>query len=148
MANVERFNKEIDKITEREVVFDFVSRLTIGKDFINQDYNNTENTNDRQFIFNDNAKLKDDILANIIRTLDTSDIHNLSKIKTAYKTIGIGEKSVSIAVPLGCTLYRIIQEKTGQDVTKCFEPKGNVYTAEFDTPSTHIDTYKAYFRSV
>ena len=145
MANVEPFNYKIDKITEREVVYDFLSRLSIGKDFINKDYNSSTNDNDKQIIFPAETLFKDEILLNIIRTMDVSDIINLDKIKTAYKSVGIGEKSVTIEIPSGCTLYRIIQEKTGQDVTQCFEMINNAYIATFDVETTIPDIYKAYY---
>ena len=145
MANVDPFNYKLDKITEREVVYDFVSRLSIGKDFINKDYNSSTNSNDKQVIFPAETMLKDEILMNMIRTMDTSDILHLDKIKTAYKSIGVGEKTVTISIPSGCTLYRIIQEKTGQDVTQCFTRSGNTYIATFDVVTTIPDIYKAYY---
>ena len=145
MSNVEMFNYRLDKITERETVFDFVSRLSIGKDFVNQDYNPNTNTNDKQNIFPAGYMLKDEVLYNIIRTLATSDILHLDKIKTSYKSIEVGNKSVTITIPSGCTLYRIVQEKTGQDVTTCFTKTGSNYVANFDVPTTHSDIYKAYY---
>ena len=145
MANVEPFNYDLDKITEREVVFDFVSRLNIGKDFTNQDYNSGANNNDKQNILPAGMMLKDGVLMNIIRTMDMSDILHLDKIKTAYKTVAIGERNVTINIPNGCILYRIIQEKTGQDVTQCFTKNAETYVANFDVPFTHVDTYKAYY---
>ena len=82
---------------------------------------------------------------NLIRTMDTSDITHLDTIKTTYKTINAGDKSVSIVAPSGYTLYRIIQEKTGEDVTACFSKSGDNYTITFDVPCTQTDTYKAYY---
>lgn len=145
MANVNPFNYELDKITERETVYDFVSRLSIGRDFINKDYDSGANSNDKQVIFPADSMLKDEILMNIIRTMDVSDIMHLDKIKTAYKSINAGKKSVTIKIPSGCVLYRIIQEKTGQDVTQCFTKSGDTYTVVFDVPTTHEDIYKAYY---
>ena len=145
MAQVNPFDYKIDKITEREVVYDFISRLSIGKDFVNQDYNSATNSNDKQVIFPAGYMVKDEVLMNMIRTMDTSDIIHLDKIKTAYKTINAGTKSVTIMIPNGCTLYRIVQEKTGQDVTQCFTKSGSTYVANFDVPTTIQDTYKAYF---
>ena len=145
MANVDPFNYRLDKITERETVFDFVSRLSIGRDFVNKDYNSGTNSNDKQIILPAGMMLKDEVLMNIIRTMDMSDILHLDKIKTAYKSVVIGDKSVSIEIPSGCTLYRIIQEKTGQDVTQCFTKSGSNYITTFDVPCTHVDTYKAYY---
>lgn len=145
MANVDSFNYDLDKITERETVYDFVSRLSIGINFSNQDYNAGTNNNDKQIILPAGMKLKDGVLMNMIRTMDTSDILHLDKIKTSYKSVGIGEKSVTIAIPSGCTLYRIIQEKTGEDVTQCFVKNGNNYVATFDVGTSIADIYKAYY---
>lgn len=146
MANVQNgFTYELDKITEREVVFDFLSRLSIGRDFINQDYNSSTNANDKSIIFPAGMMFKDEVLMNMIRTMDMSDIFHLDKIKTAYKSVAVGEISVTIEIPTGCTLYRIMQEKTGQDVTQCFTKNENNYIAIFDVPVTHEDTYKAYY---
>ena len=145
MPNVDPFNYRLDKITEREVVYDFVSRLNIGKDFVNKDYDSGANANDKQVILPAGMMLKDEVLMNMIRTMDMSDILHLDKIKTAYKSVGVGEKSVTIEIPANCTLYRIMQEKTGQDVTQCFTKNNNTYVATFDVPTSHTDNYKAYY---
>lgn len=145
MANVNTFNYELDKITERETVYDFVSRLKTGRAFENKDLDSGANDNDVSVIFPAGVKLKDEILSNIIRTMDVSDIIHLSKIKTSYKSINTGDTSVTIKIPNGCTLYRIIQEKTGYDVTSCFSKSGSNYVATFSVPATHSDTYKAYY---
>ena len=145
MANVDPFNYRLDKITERETVYDFVSRLSIGKDFVNKDYNSGTNSNDKQIIFPAGTMLKDELLMNMIRTMDVSDIIHLDKIKTTYKSVTVGERSVTIEIPSGYTLYRIMQEKTGQDVTQCFTKSGSTYITNFDVPCTHVDTYKAYY---
>lgn len=148
MANVDPFNYRLDKVTERETVYDFVSRLNIGKDFINKDYNSGANADDKQVIFPAGAMLKDEILTNMIRTMDMSDILHLDKIKISYKSIEVGEKSVIIPIPSDCILYRIVQEKTGHDVTQCFNKSGDTYVTTFDVPTTHADIYKAYYYTV
>ena len=38
------FNYELDKITEKETVYDFVERLKIGRDFLLSDFSNIENS--------------------------------------------------------------------------------------------------------
>ena len=145
MAQKTPFNYDLDKITEREVVYDFVSRLSLGKDFINKDYDSGANSGDKQIILPAEMMLKDEVLMNMIRTMDISDIHHLDSIKTTYSAINAGVHIVNIKIPSGYTLYRIIQEKTGQDVTTCFVNTGNTYRADFDVPTTHKDIYKAYF---
>lgn len=148
MANTNPFNYKLDKITEREVVFDFISRLSIGKDFVNQDYDAGANSNDKQIIIPADTMLKDGVLMNIIRTMDMSDILHLDTIRTAYKSVEVGEKSVTIVIPPDCILYRIVQEKTGHDVTQCFTKSDNAYIATFDVPTSITDTYKAYYYTV
>ena len=139
MAENIPFNYNLDKITEREVVPDFVTRLTIGNDLINPDDND-------KVIIPAKAKLKDVVLMNMIRTFDISDIEYLDSIKTTYKKVRIGSTAVIIDIPEGYTCYRIIQEKTGQDVTNCFNLLDDgTYKAEFDVPATNDDIYKAYF---
>lgn len=147
------FNKDLDKITEREVVPDFVSRLSIGKDLTNPDDEN-------KVIIPVGTKLKDGVLMNMIRTFNISDIEHLDSIKTTYTKVSAGETSISIPMPTdnddnihtGYLLYRVVQERTGQDVSECF--KYNVYEDEaghvyykfdLDVPTTHDDIYKAYF---
>lgn len=145
MANVNPFNYQLDKITEREMVFDILSRLSIGKDFVNKDYDSGANADDKQIIFPAGSMIKDEVLMNMIRTMDTSDIAHLDKIRTSYKTVVVGDKSVSITIPSGCTLYRIVQENTGYNVTHHFNKLGSSYVANFDVPATINDIYKAYY---
>ena len=158
MANSDlTFNPNLDKITEREVVPDFVSRLSIGNDFINQD--DVDEDGNPKVIIPAGAKLKDDVLANMIRTFDICDIEHLDCIKTTHGKLYAGEKSIMIPMPTdndnnnhtGYVLYRIVQESTGYDVTDCFEYMYNevndcsYYKATLDTFAYHDDNYKAYF---
>jgi hypothetical protein len=144
MANMSEFNYPLDKITERETVFDFVERLGIGVDFTNPNYNGAENDIDKQIIFGANTKVKDGILAQIISTLAISDLINLNNVKTSFKAVKAGETKVGILVPNGATLYKIIQEKTGQDVTACFSRvTSDYYGTTFDVPIEHSDIFKA-----
>ena len=147
MAQKEPFNYGLDKITEREVVFNFISRLSMGQDFTNQDYDNGSNFDDKQVIFPAGMKFKDEVLMNMIRTMDMTDIFHLDSIKTTYRSVEADSKSIVIGIPKGYTLYRIIQEKTGHDVTKYFTKhvSGGFYECKFDSPTTHTDIYKAYF---
>lgn len=143
MSEINNFNYDLDKITESETVYDFVSRLSIGKNFVNRDHR--LGTNGKTILFPAGTKLKDEILMNIITAMDTCDINHLDKIKTDYTTINIGSQNVSFTVPDGYTLYRIVQEKTGYDVTDCFTESNNRYTFHFDVCATHPDIYKAYY---
>ena len=131
------FDLDLDKITEREVVPDFVERLSIG--------NNLIDLYDSKTIFPAGTRLLDGVIRNMIQTMDESDIKHLKSIKTTYTSVEEGSPYASILIPTGYTLYRIIQEKTGMDVTECFVDNGEYeYLANFDTPATCKDTYKAY----
>ena len=145
MAEKKPFQYDIDKITERETVFDFVSRLSIGRDFVNQDYDSGANSGDKQIILPKNIKLKDGVLMQIIRALDISDKLNLDKLKTSYKSVAAGTKTVNIADPTNAKLIRIVQEKTGMDVTEYFSRSGSNYTTTFDVAMTNADIFKAYY---
>ena len=151
MANIDRaFDPGLDKITEREVVTNFVERLSIGEDFTNPDDLN-------KVIIPVGTKLKDGVLMNMIRTFNISDIEHLDSIKTTYTKIYAGDTSVSIPMPndnnihTGYILYRIVQESTGQDVSNCFEYMYDeendcrYYMTTFDVPASTDDIYKAYF---
>lgn len=146
MANTTEFNYNLDKITEREVVPDFVERLSIGNAF--SIYINDGN----KVIFNSTTKLKDGILANIIKTLNISDIESLDKFVISY--VKVAPNSDSITIPPGkyytasgslATVTskpnKIIQESTGLDVTDCFDG----LTATLDVLTTRNDIYKAYW---
>lgn len=145
MAKKEPFNYDQDLITERETVFDFVSRLDIGLDFINQDYDSGANSGDKQVILPAHTMLKNGVLMQIIRALDISDKLNLDKLKTSYKLVNAGAKTVNIAVPTNAKLIRIVQEKTGMDVTEYFSRSGSNYTTTFDVAMENTDIFKAYY---
>ena len=68
LNNTPHFNPELDKITERELVYDIVSRLRIGNDMQNPDSDLSGGIGN---FFDAGARLKDDILTNIIRSLNT-----------------------------------------------------------------------------
>lgn len=138
LNNTIEFDPKLDKITEREVVPNFVSRLSIGEDLINPD-------DEDKVIIPAGVKLKDGVLMNMIRTMDISDINHLNSIKTTYDVVETGDLTVVINIPEGYALYRIIQEKTGMDITSCFAKEDNTYITKFDVPATVEDIYKAYF---
>lgn len=137
MAEMQPFNSDLDKITEREVVPDFVSRLKIGKKFLDENGHK---------LFDENSKLKDDILLQIIKSINTYDIFKISIFKTSYTVIEAGSKNAAITVPESANIYKIIQEKTGLDVTECFKKITNkTYVAEFASAIPHQDIFKAYY---
>ena len=177
----DEYHPGIDKVTERELVYDILTRLNLGKPFKNSDYTSVNNNDETEEIFPIGFRLKggvkdvepidlddeyhgldrnqDGILMNIIRTLDTTHIENLDTIVTRYGKVSKGDTEVIIEYAREEThfLYKIIQESTGQDVTRSFD--ATIYDAEdengdhysykrkvFDVPAEHDDVYKAFFR--
>lgn len=85
MANVTGFNHDLDKITERELVYDIYSRIKSGKDlklkneiyFENDSSFSSilENNGIEQLIFNKKSFIKD-IDKKILSTIDTDIVNN------------------------------------------------------------------------
>lgn len=140
MANTSGFNNELDKITEREVVYDFVSRLKFGKDLTNIIEHNTA----QRVIVSAGEKLKD-LICRIIMMMPSYVINNIIGLRVASLEISVGSVSAAISQPSGKTLLRAISETTGQDITDCFTLSGGTYTIAVNTPYTSKDTVKMYF---
>lgn len=126
------FNKDIDKITEREVVNDFVERLYIGDYFKNPNYTGMKNRDgEQEYVFSRYDKLKDDILSEIITSLPTYCINHLSGIGSTYnKNWG---KRIRLFIPENKSLIKIIHEETGFDVTNLFLLNNTYENLYFDT---------------
>lgn len=96
MANNEEFNPELDKITEREVVYDFVNRLRIGRSIQSVDsYNNYT-------LFSPPEKLEN-ILARLAMANNEDLAANIGKLYTMWRlctkgstTVGIGNVTIDI----------------------------------------------------
>lgn len=140
MANNNGFNGDLDKITEREVVYDFVSRLKFGKNLTNINEHNKSSV----VIVRAGEKLKD-LICRLIMFLPSYVIDNIVGLTIAKLEINIGSASVAISQPNGKTLLRAISETTGQDITDCFTLSGSAYLLEVDTPYTTKDIIKLYF---
>ena len=110
MANTSGFNRPLDLITEREVVYNFVTRLMIGEDWTDPEYSNT--------IFSQNLHLKN-ILRQIAKYLPTSVYNNLQTLETTYAEVSSGDTSVHLNI-YGTQLLLAISERTGQDLTDAF----------------------------
>ena len=141
MANTSGFNQDLDKITEREVVPDFVSRLTFGKDVTNDNELNVS----QQILVPKKTKLKD-VITRLIMLLPTFADKHLMEIYVVDHTIAVGAKEVTINKPSGKTLVAAISESTGQDIVSCFAVSGSAYKATFNTPYTAADNLKLYFK--
>lgn len=142
MATTNGFNHELDKITERETVYDFVSRLKFGKDVTNTiEHGTTQRT-----LFSAGTKLKE-VISRLVMLLPTYVLKdtNVTKVVVSRLDIPVGSSSVTISKPDGKTLLRAISESTGQDITSCFTLSSNTYKMSMDTPYTVADTVKMYF---
>lgn len=141
MANIPAFNAELDKITEREVVYDFVSRLKIGKSFTDPD-------NESTIIFDPPTKLKD-IMRKAVMALPTTIALNLDEIHTTYINIQANNEynEISIVFPSKTTLLLAYSERTQTDLTSLFTPSENntKYTMTIDVPYENTDIIKFYY---
>ena len=140
MANTSGFNSDLDKITEREVVYDFVSRLKFGKDLTNTIEHNAA----QRVIVSAGEKLKD-LICRIIMMMPSYVINNIVGLRVASLEIPVGSTSAAISQPSGKTLLRAISETTGQDITDCFTLSGSTYTITVAASYTSEDTVKMYF---
>lgn len=140
MANTSGFNSDLDKITEREVVYDFVSRLKFGKDLTNTIEHNAA----YRVIVVAGEKLKD-LICRILMMMPSYVINNIVGLRVASLEIPVGSTSAAISQPSGKTLLRAISETTGQDITDCFTLSGSTYTITVAAPYTSKDTVKMYF---
>ena len=143
MPNVDGFNQELDKITEREVVYDFVSRLTIGKDMMCQDTGKTSHV-----LFPAKTNFKR-IVAKIASMLPTKVMLNMDNIQTKHWEVKTGTQI--LVTHIDGEILAIYSEQLGMDILRCFT-KGNpdstghnVYSMTLDVPYTNDDTLKIYY---
>lgn len=119
------FNKDLDKVTERETVFDFYERLPIGKNLYLDSVRNAESNNgtiqlfeDNRLIFENNS-LMQTIIKKIMYSLPGFAIDNLADIKS-YNIIvpkgRTGTFSVNVPGQLG-NILMAISNCTGIDVS-------------------------------
>lgn len=154
MAN--EFNYEIDKITEREVVYDFFSRLSLGKDMTYDDLFQDPNL---KVLFNAGDNVKE-IISKLASVLPGSITNNIRKIKVGCVEKILPEeitedkieeyKRVDISLPAGSTLLLVYSEKTNLDLSSLFEQGGtnnnkDNYTMRFDVLPENDDIYKVYY---
>lgn len=116
MANNDSFNKLLDKITESEVVYDFVERLKLGKDFVMTYFDASTKK-----IFSAGTKLLD-LFRPLYMNLPPLILNNIGKIQTLNLKISKGSKSCSSTFITGknYSLLKVVSESTGMDVTSCF----------------------------
>ena len=143
----EVFNEKLDKITEREVVYDFISRLKYGKDVVDLDDEST-------ILFPQNTKVKETIQRLIMQFPDRIS-KNLKNIHTGALVLNTGSVTYNISIPKEGTKEPTIllaySERTGFDLTDCLiegtsNDSGSVlYNLNLDVPFNNRDTIKYYY---
>lgn len=149
-VNKDPFNKELDKITQAEVVYDFVERLSIGRDF-----------NVGNYTFPANVKLRDEVIRKLYNLLPQSLVSTLDQLNDTTKChISKGTESIIMAFLYDIEenwVDKIISDRTGIDISSAFnfEYVGEVndhtkykyrLTATFDTPYPYDDDVTIYIK--
>lgn len=148
----EEFNPNLDKVTERDVVPDFYSRLKLGKPFADPDI-------PEQFlggledlvIFKAGTNVKF-INEKMAICLPTNIVNNLSRIHVTNELISKDEE-VSVYLPKTAHIILAYSEKTQTDLTSLFvfdeeasaDIATNKYTMTLDVPYQNEDNIKFYY---
>ena len=151
----EEFNPNLDKITERDVVPDFYSRLKIGKPFANPDISEERlSESPDSIIFNTGTNVKI-INEKIAMCLPTSILNDLNRIHITDVSINTDDALSEIEIYLPKTAHIILaySEKTQIDLTNLFvldeeasaSIETNKYTMVLDTPYQNKDNIKFYY---
>ena len=124
----ESYNKKYDKITESEVVYDFVERLKLGKDLI---------IGDSKLLYSD-TKLIDTLSGLLMISSWPQNINNIKMIKFIVPE---GIRSISATIVGNVSnydVYRAYTDKSRLDISNAFDKNinGNVFTVKsnFDCP--------------
>jgi hypothetical protein len=135
------FNPKVDKITERETVFDFFERSTTGRVLADPDSSLQ--------IFPNNTYLTE--IASKLAMMNYQTIsENLKNIHTAVIDVASGSTgSIRKSLPYGSTLIKAYSEQSGEDLTECFDctPAGSVVNCvmSFAGKYNHSDRIKLYY---
>lgn len=128
------FNPELDKVTERETVFDFVSRLPIGLNFTS-----IEAGKEDMVIFKPPRKLKD-IIRKDVMALPKTIAYNLDNVLTTFVIINVDGKTKEIVAPIPAgtdpaqTLLLAYSERLQQDLSSLFVKEGTSFKMTIDVP--------------
>lgn len=143
MSNI-NFNPNLDKITEREVVYDFFDRLAIGKDTNIDEYNDTKILNQ-----NDNVK---SLLTKLLFNLPSEIISIITSIKSKSINISVYDINISFTLPKNSTICLIHSEKNNDNLTEIFEKNteyndndSDEYIMNLDCPYINDDVIKIYY---
>ena len=142
--NIGSFDKDLDKITEREVVYDFVERLSLGKD-LNLDYNGSSRK-----VFSKTLMFRNGMLAYMLNLLPPSLVFNFVGMKTYHLVINVGDTSKSVSFSGSYTLHRAYSDKMRMDISPAMtvsESGGNTtVTFNTDTPYIYNDIISIYVK--
>ena len=133
------FQNDIDKVTERELVYDIVERLSLGEDL--GEIDNTLWTR---------GTLITTILKKLAYALPASITLNMLNVKTGVITINAGQSSGSTVITNlnNNVLLMAVSEQTGCDIKDCIQTNvsGNnvTYSITVNTPYTKNEHIKIY----
>lgn len=141
MANSNEFNPELDKITEREMVYDIYSRIKIGKNVVDPDSNLT--------LFSPPISIQD-IDVKTIMLLPTSLAFNINKLHTTYINISpLNGTEVSCIVSGKANLIRAYLERSLTDIstliTTDYSDQLTTFNFSYDVPFINNDILKLYY---
>ena len=133
------FQNDIDKVTERELVYDIVERLSLGEDL--GEIDNTLWTR---------GTLITTILKKLAYALPASITLNMLNVKTGVITINAGQSSGSTVITNlnNNVLLMAVSEQIGCDIKDCIQTNvsGNnvTYSITVNTPYTKNEYIKIY----
>ena len=141
MANVP-FNPRVDKITERETVFDFWERLTTGR--VLQDPDSSLQ------LFPADTYLTE-IAGKLAMMNHQTLCENIENIHTTFINVASGSNgSIRVSLPTGSTLIKAYSEQSGEDLTDCFDStdSGTIVDCvmSFAGKFNHADRIKIYYK--
>lgn len=109
------YDKDLDKITEAEVVYDFVERLNLGKD-LELPYGSKDQ---KKIIFKAKTLLLD-ILKFILSLLPPSIVFDRENISTCVIKLPVGTSTAACSFDGNVSIYRAYSDRSGLDVSSCF----------------------------
>lgn len=134
--NNDTFNKDLDKVTEAELVYDIVERLRLGKDL------EIPNNGINKVIFLAKTLLLD-VLKFILTLLPPSLVFDRENIVPYILTIKAGEKNKSVTLDGNLRLYRAYSDKVSVDISSALSISYNE-VADMTTVSLLTDTAYPY----
>lgn len=135
------FDEKVDKITEREVVFDFWERLKTGRVLMDQDSS--------LHLFS-NGTFLSEIASKLAMMNHQTLSENISNIHTTFINVESGANgSIRISLPAGSQLIKAYSEQSGEDLTDCFDctSTGSIVDCvmAFAGKFNHDDRIKIYY---